>query len=386
MGSLFKPSKQTTTTTSTPWGPQGQQLQNVFGDAQGIYDSQKGTPFYQGDLYAGMDPLTDQGIQANASYATGAGADAASNVLNSGQSLLGAGQQGLSAYNALYGAATTDPTQSNITSAGQYADNPYMSGMIDAASRDVTRNLYENQIPGLNEAATGSGNMNSSRAGVAQGIMERGAADRIGDISAAMRGQAYSQGLGLAEGARTSNMGFLGQAAGGYGSVYGQGLGATAQGNDMTYGNNNALISGGQLYQQDQQGQDNADFAQWQGQDQRQNDLLNRYYGIVGANNWGGTGTGTQPGPSPFQSILGGAATAAGTYMAFSDPRLKDCVVKIGAHRSGVPLYSFVYRQDMGLDLPRGPQVGVMATDVAKARRDAIGVKDGYLQVDYGKL
>jgi hypothetical protein len=78
-----------------------------------------------------------------------------------------------------------------------------MSGMIDAASRDVTRNLYENQIPGLNQAATDSGNMNSSRAGVAQGIMSRGAADQIGDIASNMRGQAYSQGLGLAENART---------------------------------------------------------------------------------------------------------------------------------------------------------------------------------------
>jgi hypothetical protein len=49
--------------------------------------------------------------------------------------------------------------------------------------RRCSRNLYENQIPGLNMSATGSGNMNSSRAGVAQGIMTRGAADQIGDIA-----------------------------------------------------------------------------------------------------------------------------------------------------------------------------------------------------------
>jgi hypothetical protein len=314
MGSLFKPTQQKTTSTSTPWGPQGDQLKNVFGDAQGIYDSQKGTPYYSGELYAGMDPLTSQGINANAGYATGAGADAASNVLSSGQNLLGAGQQGLSAYNSLMGAATTDPTQGNIASAGAYADNPYLSGQIDAASRDITRNLYENQIPGLNMSATGSGNMNSSRAGVAQGIMTRGAADQIGDIASQMRGNAYSQGLNLAEQGRESNMGYMGQAAQGYGNVYGQGLGASQQGQNMTYQNNDALIQGGQLNQQDQQGQDNAGYQQWQGQDQRASDLLNRYYGIVGGQNWGGTATGSQPGQSMFQTLLGAAAAGAGAY------------------------------------------------------------------------
>jgi hypothetical protein len=102
--------------------------------------------------------------------------------MGSGPNLLGAGQQGLDAYGQLYGMAGQDPTKANIAAAGQYADNPYLDGQIDAASRDVTRNLYENQLPGLNEAATDSGNMNSSRAGVAEGIMKRGAADQIGDI------------------------------------------------------------------------------------------------------------------------------------------------------------------------------------------------------------
>jgi hypothetical protein len=380
MGSLFSPSEQKTTSTSTPWGPQGDALRSAFGDAANIYASQQGTPFYGGDLYANMNPLTDQGIQASQNFSTGAGADAANSAMGAGSDMLGLGGR---AYDALFSAAGQDPTKANIAAAGQYADNPYMSGMIDAASRDVTRNLYENQIPGLNQAATGSGNMDSSRAGVAQGIMSRGAADQIGDIASSMRGQAYSQGLGLAENARSTNMNALNAATG----AFGQGMGAMGQGYGMANQNNQNLIQGGQLYQQDAQGQDNADFAQWQGQDQRPNDLLQRYYGIIGANNWGGTSTGTTPGPSMFQNLLGAASTAAGAAMAFSDPRLKANVQPTGElTKDGIPLVAFDYIATPGLDLPRGRQVGVMATDVAKVRRDAIGVKDGYLQVDYGKL
>jgi hypothetical protein len=378
MGSLFKPSEQKTTSTSTPWGPQGDALKGAFGDAKSIYDSQQGTPWYQGDLYAGMDPLTSQGINASSGFATGAGANAANTALGSGAGMLGLGGR---AYDALFGAASQDPTQANIDAAGQYANNPYMSGMIDAASRDVSRNLYENQLPGLNEAATSSGNMNSSRAGVAEGIMRRGAADQIGDIASNMRGQAYQSGLGLAENARGTNMNALNAATG----AFGQGLGAMGQGFGMANTNNQNLISGGQLNQQDQQGQLNADFQQWNGNDQRQNDLLNRYYSIIGGQNWGGTATGTTPGPSMFQNLLGAGTSIAGAIMA-SDPRLKVDVRETGERttKHGLPIYSYEYVKGHGL--PTGRHVGVMATDVHKVAPEAVLVRDGYLHVDYGKL
>jgi hypothetical protein len=378
MGDLFKPSQQKTTSTSTPWGPQGDALKGAFSDAQGIYNQQKGTPFYGGDLYANMDPLTSQGINASTGFATGAGANAANNALTSGAGMLGLGGN---AYNSLFGAATQDPTKANIAAAGQYADNPYLSGQIDAASRDVTRNLHENQLPGLNEAATSSGNMNSSRAGVAEGIMRRGAADQIGDIASNMRGQAYSQGLGLAENARGANLSALNAATG----AYGQGLGALGQGFGMANQNNQNLISGGQLNQQDAQGQDNANFQQWQGQDTRANDLLNRYYGIIGSQNWGGTQTGSTPGPSMFQNLLGAGTSIAGAFMA-SDPRLKKHIRATGERtaKHGLPIYTYEYRAGFGL--PSGRQVGVMAPDVAQVVPEAVVLHNGYLHVDYGKL
>ena len=60
--------------------------------------------------------------------------------------------------------------------------------------------------------AAGSGNSGSSRAGVAAGIATRGAGDRIGDISANMRGQAYNTGLNIEANRASQNAGFQQQA------------------------------------------------------------------------------------------------------------------------------------------------------------------------------
>jgi hypothetical protein len=301
-----------TTTKQTPWGPQGDQLKNAFGQAQDLFNSKKGTSWYGGPLYAGLDPFTQQGITGTNDYATGAGQAAANSVQNSGLGMLGAGNQGMDAYGRLAGMASQDPTGANINSAGQYANNPYMDGMIDAASRDVRRNLTENTLPGVDRDAAATGNINSSRAGIAQGIAMRGAQDQMGDIASNMRGQAYQSGLGLAENARTANMGALGQAGSGLGGMYGLGLGAVGQGNSMNYGNLNAQIAAGQLNQQDAQGQMNADLQRWQGNDTRDQGLLQNYYNIIGANNWGGTTTTTQPRPGLLQTGLGLASAFAG--------------------------------------------------------------------------
>ena len=86
----------------------------------------------------------------------------------------------------------------DLNMAAEYADNPFMTGMIDAASRDVTRNLYENQLPGIAAYSAGSGNLGSSRRGMQEAIAQRGAADRIGDIASGLRGDSWRQGLGYA--------------------------------------------------------------------------------------------------------------------------------------------------------------------------------------------
>ena len=77
--------------------------------------------------------------------------------------------------------------------------------MIDASLRDGTRQLTEETLPGIAAYSAGSGNLGSSRRGMQEGIAERGYLDRASDVGSTMRGNAYNQGLGLAE--RQGNVG-----------------------------------------------------------------------------------------------------------------------------------------------------------------------------------
>ena len=69
-----------------------------------------------------------------------------------------------------------------VATASQYAtDN--MNPIVDAMMRDDTRQLTEQTLPGINQAASGSGNVNSSRAGIADANANRAYLDRRADVS-----------------------------------------------------------------------------------------------------------------------------------------------------------------------------------------------------------
>ena len=193
-----KATKQNTeSATVNPWSGQAPYLEDIFKKAQGAYSATSNNP-YKGDIVAGATP-DQQALYGNMlNYAN---TSPVSGMLqNQGSILGGAGTTGTQA--GLQGLTNFNPsgsTQGNITNAGLYADNPYMSSMVDSAMRDAGRQTYESIIPGIGRAAAGSGNTNSSRTGAATAIAERALADRSADTSAALRGSAYQQGLGLSQ-------------------------------------------------------------------------------------------------------------------------------------------------------------------------------------------
>ena len=67
-----------------------------------------------------------------------------------------------------------------MAGATQYAQDN-MNPIVDALMRDSKRTLTEQTLPGINQAASGSGNVNSSRAGVADAIATRDYEDRLMD-------------------------------------------------------------------------------------------------------------------------------------------------------------------------------------------------------------
>lgn len=316
MGDIFGGRQKTTTKTNMgPWGPQQPYITDAFREAQNTYRSKAGTPFYEGPLHAGLDPMTGRAIDLTGDYATGRGAMLADGTGSVAANLLGLDDSFMGALDAYAGSAGVDPVEANLAAAGRYADNPQIDGMIDAASRDVVRNLSEDVLPGINRDAVATGNINSSRTGVAEGIARRGAEDRIADISASFRGAAFDRGLELAEGSRRFNTDSMGRAASMFGDALDLGRGFSGSASDLAYTNLGNLQKAGMVRQGDAQGQMDADYARWQGQDLRPSDLLARYYGIVGANQWGQEGTTTQKtsgGPGLVGGLIGTAATVAG--------------------------------------------------------------------------
>lgn len=63
---------------------------------------------------------------------------------------------------------------------------------------------------------------------------------------------------------------------------------------------------------------------------------------------------------------------------AASDPRLKENIEFVGTDASGLNHYTFNYKQDTRLDLPKGRFYGVMADELPPSETV---VKDGYLHV-----
>src|SRR3546814_9829554 len=100
----------------------------------------------------------------------------------------------------------------------------------------------------------------------------------------------------------------------------------------MAMGAYDKMTQAGMIDQADRQGQLDADKAQWAGEDQRNWAFLNRYYSIIGGNQWGQLGTSSGTSKSKTRGIILGQVAGAciAATGAFSDCRLKTAIRKIG--------------------------------------------------------
>lgn len=194
MGELFGGSTKQTSTSTSDSGPskfQQPYLSTAFDAAKNDFTSKQGTPFYQGKTYASMSDSAKATLDKLKEYPGTAGLGAAGQLSSIGSNLAGYAGKAGSTVDDYLALAAEDPTASLTASARAYADDPNIFGLIDASTRDVARTLNEDTLPTLNRNASGGGNINSSRAGIAEGIARRGAEDRVADISSTIRSDAY---------------------------------------------------------------------------------------------------------------------------------------------------------------------------------------------------
>lgn len=179
--------------------------QQALGSASALNNQVTQNPAYSGQRVADLNPyqIGSANNLGNFANTTAMTPTAFNNV---GLSNLQAGSGYGNNANNIYSLSQADPTQSILNSANQYANNPYVNGLIDASNRDVSRDLNENQLTGINRAAEGTGNVNSSRAGVQDAIAQRGAMDRMADTASNIRSQFFGQGLNMAQNQWNQNL------------------------------------------------------------------------------------------------------------------------------------------------------------------------------------
>ena len=126
----------------------------------------------------------------------------------------------------------------NQNNLSNYINNDVLQGQINAATRDITRNLNENELLTNRSMRAGSGGSGNSRGAIMDAIATGRANDRAVDVSSAMRGNAYGQALGIETGRANQNAAFQ-QAANQANAGFNQ------QANQFNAGAQNSLLSQG---------------------------------------------------------------------------------------------------------------------------------------------
>lgn len=300
------PSFQTsnTTTSSAPGGPQAGALSSIFAGAADAYNRTKGLN-YTGDFYASPNATQYGAYNQAANFASGVGAGVPGAQINTGLPLMAQGFGGAGgALSGLLNYGTTDQTQSNINTANAYANNPYIDQAVNAATYGARRDAAENTIPSLYRSAAASGNINSDRTALAQGVVERGLAENAQNIGATMRNQAWNTGLDTALRQGQMGLGAL-SAAGNLGATIGsQGSDMASQGITDQQNLSNIYESAGTGLNSLDQTKINNDLAKFQFAQSNPWTALNNYYGLAGQGNWWGTQNqnATQFGLQPVQN------------------------------------------------------------------------------------
>jgi hypothetical protein len=149
-------------------------ITNMYQGGTDALNAKLNAGYYGGPTYAGMNDMQTTG--ANNMYNFG------NTAFGYGNTLMGQGANYGANFQNLYNQAGQD----QIGNAINYAD-ANAQPLVDAALRDSKRNLQENTLTSIGLGASGTGNTNSSRAGVAAAIAGRDYLDRAADTSAGIR-------------------------------------------------------------------------------------------------------------------------------------------------------------------------------------------------------
>lgn len=307
------------------WAPAIPSLTNALTGANSAYaQSQAGNAATAPSQFvAGLTP--DQVQNFYQMITAGGNTAPASAVTNTSQGVMGAGANG--ATGALSGLFGVDPNATLNPNAITGAANQYVQGYnipaeVDEAMRSAREQARDVTLPGIDSMAAGSGNTNSSRAGIATGLVERGLAEQTADLTGSLENQAYGNSLNLASSNGQNTIGDLLSkfgAAGSLGStLFGQGVGGVGAGIGDTADTLGLGAAGGAGLQQGNQQNINNSLAANQFATQNPfasvDQLMPLILAAANTGQSGSTNTTTTSTPS-FLSTVGGLLSAGGSLL-----------------------------------------------------------------------
>lgn len=157
-------------------------IQRSYDAAEGYLADSQEAGAYQGQTLAGPNQFQLAGNNYIGNMGL-LGAENAFGITNTGSEFAGN-----------YADLFAQSQQDRMANAQQYALNNSQP-LINAAMRDDYRNLTEQTLPGINMGASASGNMNSSRAGIADAVANRAYDDRRADVAANIQDQLMQRNL-----------------------------------------------------------------------------------------------------------------------------------------------------------------------------------------------
>jgi hypothetical protein len=370
-----------TVTKSDPWAGQQPYLSSVFQGAQNTYNQFAGNP---ASSVAGFTPDQQQAIGLTQNVANGTNFNNAATVNNA------AGNYTTNLLNGSY--LNSNPGNASFSkfASGDMMNNPYMTGMANAAANSTVRN-YQNAIaPGIASNFEANGRYGSGAMSNADSQARQDLATQLGNSMNNLYGGMYQNNMqNMLQGAQGLSTN--------YNTAAQQQLAGSANAPNIVNSVNGAisnLYNMGGNQQALQQSQIN---APWQ--------LLNNYSNLI-QGQYGGQASTSQPYYSnQAMGALGGAmggaalgsmmssgssmgmglgAAAGGLMGAFSDRRLKTNIKKTGEHlANGLPIYRYRYIWDA----PKTERVGVMSDDVRKMAPEAVW-RDacGFDKVNYSMI
>lgn len=214
-------------------------VDNNLKGSEGALNNVLDTGAYQGQTYAG--PNAFQTGTANSMGNFGMG------MMNSGNAMMGNnagfGSNANNMYGQYQGMVNNAQQQDRLGNAIDYA-NANTGSLLDTAMRDDRRNLQENTLTGIDMAASGSGNTNSSRAGIATAVANRGYDDRRADMASNIQNSLIDRSLNTQNQAFADQQNALSGAMGANSAIsnaYGVGLNTMGQGANFGMNAGNSL-------------------------------------------------------------------------------------------------------------------------------------------------